>query len=84
MPFIRSMAFKRRACIVTLILLLGVIMSIYSCCAKKKLIYITIAALFSHQPSSCFKCIKLNIHLSYNVYSVSNAKYIFFIYLATL
>ena len=47
----------------------------YSCYAKKKLVYITIAAPSSCQPSSYTKCIKLNIRLFYNVRSISNAKY---------
>ena len=36
-------------------------MPTYSCCVEKKLVYIIIIALFSHQPSSCVKCTKLNI-----------------------
>ena len=53
-------------------------MPTYSYYAEKRLVYITIIALFSRQPSSCTKCTKLNIRLSYNIYLVSNAKYIFF------
>ena len=53
--------------LVALILLLSEIMPTCSCCAEKKLIYITIIALFSCQPSSCFKCTKLNIYSFYNV-----------------
>ena len=77
MPFIKSLAFKRRAYLVALILLLSIIIPLYSYCAKKKLVYIIIVALFSCQPSSCFKCTKLNIYSFCNVQSVSNAKYIF-------
>ena len=76
MPPIRSLASERRAYIVAVILLLGEIMLIYSCCAKKKLVYITIAASFSRQPSFYIKCTKLNIHLFYNVKSVLDTKYL--------
>ena len=76
MPPIRSLVSKRCAYIVLVILSLGEIMPIYSRCAKKKLVYIIIIALFSHQPSSYIKCTKLNIYLSCNVRSVSNAKYL--------
>ena len=74
MPLIRSLASKCRAYIVSVILLLGEIMPIYSRCAEKKLVYITIIALFSHQPSSYIKCTKSNIYLSCNVRLVSDAK----------
>ena len=77
MPFIRSLASKRRAYIAAVIFLLGEIMPTYSCCTEKKLVYIIIIAFFSRQPSSCIKCTKSNIHLSCNVKSVSNAEYIF-------
>ena len=83
MPFIRSLAFKYLAyCfkLVAIILLLGKIILTYFYCAEKGLVYITIIALFSRQPSSCTKCTKLNIRLSCNIYLVSNAKYIFLIY----
>ena len=76
MPPIRSLISKRHARIVAVILLLGEIMPSYSCCKEKKLVYIIIAAPFSHQPSFYIKYIKLNIYLSYNVKSVSNAKYL--------
>ena len=81
MPFIKSLVSECHAYIVILILLLGVIMPIYSYYIKKKLVYITIAAPFSHQPSSYSKYTKLNIYWFYNVRSVFNTKYIFFIYL---
>ena len=67
MPFIRFLVSVYYTCVVILIFSLGEIMPIYSCCAEKKLIYITIAALFSCQPSFYFKYTKLNIHLSYNI-----------------
>ena len=45
MPPIRSLASAYHFYIVVLILSLGEIMPLYSCCAEKKLVYITIAAL---------------------------------------
>jgi len=47
--------------IISIILLLGKIMPSYSYYVEKKLIYIAITALFSYQPSSYAKYIKLNI-----------------------
>ena len=76
MPPIRSLAFKHRIYTVTVILLLGKIIPSYSCYKEKKLVYIIIIASFSRQPFSCVKCTKLNIHLSCNVRSVSDAEYI--------
>ena len=76
MPFIRSLVFKHCTYTVAVILLLSEIMPSYSYCKEKKLVYIIITAFFSCQPSSCVKCTKLNIYLSYNVRSVSNAEYI--------
>ena len=81
---IRSLAFKYHAYIVILILLLSVIMPIYSYYTEKKLVYVIIVAPFSYLPSSCSKYTKLNIYSSYNVRSVSNTKYIFFICLINL
>ena len=48
MPPIRSLASKYRAYIVSVILLLGEIIPIYSRYAEKKLVYIIIVALFSY------------------------------------
>ena len=48
----------------------------YSYYTKKILVYIIITAPSSRQPSSYTKYIKLNMWLSYNVRSISNAKYI--------
>ena len=76
MPLIRSLASKRCAYTVVVILLLGEIMPSYSCCDEKKLVYIAIMAPFSRQPSFCSKCTKLNMRLSCNVRSVSNAEYL--------
>ena len=64
---------------IAFILLSGEVILLYSYCAKKGLVYITIAALSSCQPSSCFKCTSANMQLSYDVCLVSNTKYIFYI-----
>ena len=77
MPPIRSLASKRHTYIVAIILLLGKIMPSYSHCEEKKLVYITIIAPFSRQPSFYIKYTKLNIYLSYNIKLVFNTKYIF-------
>ena len=84
MPAIRSLASECYAYIVLLILSLSIIMPLCSYYAEKKLVYIIIAASSSRQSSSCSKCIKLNIYSSYNIKSVSNTKYTFFIYLCNL
>jgi len=65
---------------VALVLLLGEVILLCSCCAKKGLVYVVIAALSSCQPSSYSECTKSNIQSSYNVRSVSNTKYIFYLY----
>jgi len=65
------------ACTVAFILLSSEVMLLCSCCAKEGLVYIAIAAPSSHQPSSCSECTSLNMRLSYNVYLVSNTKYIY-------
>jgi len=65
-----------RAYIIAVILSLGKIILTYSCCANKKLIYITITAPSSRQPSSYSKCTSINMQLSYNIRSVSNVEYI--------
>ena len=76
MPLIRSLASERYACTVAVILLLSEIMPSCSCCEEKKLVCVAIVALFSRQPFSCIKCTKLNIRLSCNIRSVSDAKYL--------
>ena len=48
MPFIRSLASKRRAYTVVVIFLLGEIMPSYSYYKEKKLVYIIIITSFSH------------------------------------
>ena len=80
MPFIKSSASERRTYTVAVILLLGKIMPSYSYYKEKKLVYIIIVAPFSHQPSLYIEYTKLNIYLSYNIRSVSNTKYLYFIY----
>ena len=75
MPPIRSSASKRRARVVLKILSLSKVIPTYSCCSKKKLVYVAITSPSSYQPSSYTKCIKANIRSSYNVRSVSNTKY---------
>ena len=80
MPFIRSLVFKRTAYyfkLVAVILWLGKIMPTYFYYIEKGLIYITIIAPLSRQPSFYTKCTKLNIRLSCNVRLVFNTKYIF-------
>ena len=74
MPPIRSLASKCYAYIVAIILLLNKIMPSCSYCKEKKLVYIIIIAPFSRQPSFYVKCTKLNIYLSCNIKSVSDAK----------
>ena len=76
-PPIRSLASKRRAYIVAVILLFSEIMPIYSRCVLKGLVCIAIIALLGCQPSFYTKYIKLNMCLSYNVRLVSNAKCIY-------
>jgi len=77
MPKVTSLSsIARRARTITVVLSLGKIMpSLYSYCAKKGLVYITLASPLSRQPSFYLECTKANIRLSYNVRSISNAKY---------
>ena len=79
-PFIRSLISKHYACVVAIIFLLSKIILTYSRYMLKGLVYITIIALLGRQPSFYAKYTKLNIYLSCNIRSVSNAKYTFFIY----
>ena len=78
MPPIRSSTSKRYTCVIILILSLSEIIPTYSRYIKKGLVYITIISPAGCQPLSCIKCTKANIYLSYNVYSISGTKYIFF------
>ena len=83
MPSIRSSAFKRTAHhfkLIAIIFLLGKIIPTYSYCTEKGLVYIIIIAPLGCQPSFYTKCTKLNIHLSCNIRSVSNAKCTFLIH----
>jgi len=75
MPPIKYSAFKRCTYIILTILSLGEIMSPYSRCEEKKLVCVVIAAPSGRQPSSYTKYTRVNIRSSYNVRSVSNAKY---------
>ena len=87
MPPIRSLASKYFTYyfkLVAVILLLGEIIPTYSCYAEKGLVYITIIALFSCQPSSYTKYTKLNIRLSCDIKLVSNTKYTFLMHLYIL
>ena len=80
MPFIRFLASIYYTLLAISIFLNSKIISPYSYCAKKGLVYITIIALSSHQPSSYFKCIKANTCFLCDVYSVSTNKYTFWFY----
>ena len=82
MPSVGFLAFKYLTYhfkLVAVILLLNKIMFICFCCTEKGLVYIVIIVLFSCQPFSYIKCIKLNMRFSYNIYLVFNTKYIFFV-----
>ena len=77
MPLIRSLAFKRYAYIIAIILLLSKIMPTYSRYVLKGLVYIIIIAPLGRQPSSCTKYTKSNMRLSCNVKLVSIAKCVY-------
>ena len=77
MPLIRSLASIRCVLLAISISLDSEIISPYSYYIKKGLVYITIIALFSHQPSSYFKYTKANTYSLYNMRLVSTNKYIF-------
>ena len=80
MPPIRSLAFKRRLRLVSLILSLGEIILLYSHYIKKRLSYIAILVPFSHQPFFYAECTRVNMRSSCNIKLVSNAKCTSFIY----
>ena len=84
MPFIKSLVSECCTYIVTLILSLGVIMPIYSYCTEKKLVCVIIAAPFSHQPSFCSECTRLNIYSFYNIKLVFNTKCTFLMHFYSL
>ena len=77
MPFIRSLASMYCVLLAAFISLDSEIMSPYSYYAKKGLVYITIIAFFSYQPSSYFKCTKANTYFLCNVCLIFINKYIF-------
>ena len=64
--------------LIALILFISEIMPSCSCYIEKGLVYIIIILPFSRQPLSCTKCIKANIYLSCNIYSISTTKYIYY------
>ena len=66
---------EHRSYTAAVILLLGKIIPSYSYYAKEGLVYIIIALPVNRQPSSYIKYTRANMRLSYNVRSVSNAKY---------
>jgi hypothetical protein len=80
MPFIRFLVSEYLAyCsrLIAIILLFSEIMPTCSCYTEKGLVCVIIIALFSCQPFFCSKYTKLNIYLSCNIYSVSDAEYIY-------
>ena len=76
MPFVRSSVSKRCTRVIAMIFSLSKIMPTYSRCVLKGLVCIIIIALLGYQPSSYAKYTKLNMRLSCDIKSVSNAKYI--------
>ena len=77
MPFIRSLASVYYILLAASISLNSEIMSPYSHYMKKGLVYVTIIAFSSCQPSSCSKCIKANTCSLCDVRSVFTNKYTF-------
>ena len=75
MPPIRSSLSNCYNWLVTTILSLGIVIPSYSRYIEKKLVYIAIVTPSDCQPSSYTKYTKLNMRSSYNIRSVSNAKY---------
>jgi hypothetical protein len=59
MPFIKSLAFKRRALLIASISLNSEIMNPYSYYAKKGLMCVVLISPFKHQPSSYLECTKI-------------------------
>ena len=53
--------------IIAVILSLSKIILLYSCCAKKGLVYVAIIAPSSYQPSSYSKCTSVNMRSFYNI-----------------
>ena len=77
MPAVRLIVFKYYTLFISSIALNGEIISPCSYYMKKGLVCVIIAKLFSCQPFSCSKCIKLNTWLLCNVHLVSLNKCIF-------
>ena len=77
MPFIRSLVSVHCVVLAVSISLNSEIISPCSYCTKKGLVYITITAPSSCQPSSYSKYTKANTCSLYDVRSVSTNKYIF-------
>ena len=67
MPSIRSSVFNQHNRLVTVILLLSEVMPSCSCCEEKKLVCVAIVALTGCQPSSCVKCMWVNMWSSCNI-----------------
>ena len=77
MPFIRSLASIYYILLTTSISLDGEIISPYSYYVKKGLVYITITAPFSRQPSSYSECTKANTYSLCDIRLVFTNKYTF-------
>ena len=84
MPPVRSLASKRRAYIVAVILLFSKIMPTCSHCVLKGLVCIIIIASLGRQPSFYARYTKLNIRLSCDIKSISNTKCAFLMRFYTL
>ena len=84
MPPIRSSAFKHCVLLISSITFNGEIMSPYSCCIKKELVYIAITEPSNCQSSFYFKCTKSNTYMLYNVRLMPLNKYIFLTCFASL
>ena len=63
--------------VIAVILLLSEVMPLCSYCVERGLIYVAIAAPSGRQLSSYSKCTSSNMWSSYDVYSVSDTKYVF-------
>ena len=77
MPPIRSSTSKRRTRVIATILSLSKIISAYSRYVEKELVCVAIVLPSGRQLSSYAEYTKANMRSFYNVYSVSNAKYIY-------
>jgi len=74
MPLIRSSVSDYCNWLVTTILLFSEVMLSYSHCVEKALVCVIIAVLTKCQPSSYIKCTWVNMWLSCNVWSISDAE----------